>query len=47
MSSQRERRLALIWHVVEFMGLLGLVGLIWSYRHLNPPIDNELPEYVR
>jgi hypothetical protein len=30
-----DQQLALAWHVVEFIAVLSLVGVIWSWRHLN------------
>jgi uncharacterized membrane protein len=34
-AEKRDKILALSYHVTEFLGLLGLIGLIWSYRKLG------------
>jgi hypothetical protein len=31
-----DQQLAFAWHVAEFLGVMALIGLIWSWRHLTP-----------
>jgi hypothetical protein len=33
-SEHRDRILAFAWHLSEFIAVLGLVGLLWSAKHL-------------
>jgi hypothetical protein len=31
-----DNQLAFLWHFVDFLAVLSLVGLIWAWRHLTP-----------
>lgn len=35
MPRLNDHELAFAWHVAEFLGVMALVGLIWSWRHLS------------
>lgn len=33
-DQRRDKILAFTWHVAEFVAVLSLIGLIWSWKHL-------------
>jgi len=39
----RDQRLALLWHLVEFLLALSIVGVVWSVRHQRPMVECKRP----